>query len=242
MISGLARLSIRSVTATATFFVTAVITTRLLYGNFLPPIGPIDWSAGPHIKTFLALQAASLALEAVYWFFAAKPSAPENTPPNEETPLASPAQRAGSRVLRALTSLLTGFHFSIALRLSNLVSSLKVTSFLLTPFDAAFDPSLIFVAIGALPLGILFYRYVRPRDPVTRETPRLGGKWTVSTRCDVDRKLFFGAAIFGVGWGMAGICPAPGLINFGRVLAAKLDPTQQVVWLFAMILGGLVEL
>lgn len=109
-------------------------------------------------------------------------------------------------MLRTLTSFLTAFHFSIPLRVSNLVSSLKVTAFLLTPFDAAFDPSLVFVAIGALPLGILLHRYARPRDPEAREKPRLGGEWAVPSRCDIDKKLLAGAATFGVGWGLAGVC------------------------------------
>jgi uncharacterized membrane protein YedE/YeeE len=90
----------------------------------------------------------------------------------------------------------------MALHLSNLNDARRVRSFLLLPFHRAFDPSLAFVAAGALPLGIFLYHFARGDD----DRARLGGTTMVKTVGKVDARLLIGSAIFGVGWGMAGIC------------------------------------
>ena len=76
----------------------------------------------------------------------------------------------------------------------------KVRSFFLLPYHRAFDPSLLFVAAGALPVGIFLYHFAR-RD----ERARLGGTTTVKTG-KIDGRLLVGSAIFGLGWSMTGIC------------------------------------
>ena len=91
--------------------------------------------------------------------------------------------------------------FALALQLSGLTDPIRVISFLLLPLHKAFDPSLAFLAAGALPLAIGLYRYGRGN-----EVPALGGKWGIPKGGPIDLKLLAGAAIFGVGWGMAGIC------------------------------------
>ena len=102
--------------------------------------------------------------------------------------------------LRILVHLFTSFQFALALHLSNLNDAHRVRSFLLLPFHRAFDPSLALVAIGALPIGILLYHLAREG-----EHARLRGT-TVVKPGKIDARLLFGSAIFGVGWGMAGIC------------------------------------
>jgi uncharacterized membrane protein YedE/YeeE len=62
MICGVSRLSPRSLAATATFFVTGVLTARVLHGSALPPTGTLDWTLGPDGKTFLLLQLVPLAI------------------------------------------------------------------------------------------------------------------------------------------------------------------------------------
>lgn len=100
-----------------------------------------------------------------------------------------------------LAPLITGFHFALALRLSGLTDPTRVLSFLLLPFHRAFDPSLAFLAVGALPLNLLLYHYARGN-----EQPRLGGTWCIPKPGEIDVKLIVGAAIFGVGWGLTGVC------------------------------------
>lgn len=100
-----------------------------------------------------------------------------------------------------MTSLTTGFQFAIALRLSNLTDPNRVISFLLLPTDSSFDPSLAFLAVGALPLATLLYHFGRGDG-----RPRLGGQWAIPKTAEIDMKLVLGAAIFGIGWGLGGIC------------------------------------
>lgn len=102
---------------------------------------------------------------------------------------------------RHIAALATTFQFSLALRLSDLSSPSRVIRFLATPFSLAFDPSLAFLAVGAMPLSVVLYRYYRGD-----EQPRLGGPWQVPTNRMIDYKLSLGAALFGVGWAIQGIC------------------------------------
>ena len=92
-----------------------------------------------------------------------------------------------------MTSFLTAVSFSLALRLSNLTSPQRVLSFLILPFNSSFDPSLAFLAVGALPLATALYR-------------KWGRGLCPKNSAKVDWRLVTGAAVFGVGWGMEGIC------------------------------------
>lgn len=105
-----------------------------------------------------------------------------------------------SSLLRLLVRLSTSFQFALALHLSNLNDARRVRSFLLLPFHRAFDPSLAYVAAGALPIGLFLYHFVRGD-----ERARLGGTMMVKTG-EIDARLLVGSAIFGLGWGMTGIC------------------------------------
>jgi uncharacterized membrane protein YedE/YeeE len=102
--------------------------------------------------------------------------------------------------LRLLTNLITGFGFAIALRFSTLTEPSKVIGFLL-PFQPAFDPSLAYLAAGALPASTLLYQFC------CSEQPRLGGTWNMH-KGTIDTRLVTGAALFGIGWGIIGICRA----------------------------------
>ncbi|KAF8163489.1 hypothetical protein B0H34DRAFT_795197 [Crassisporium funariophilum] len=225
MICGVSRFSVRSIVATATFFVTAAVTTQVVHGD-LPPVGTTDWTLGSHGLNLLALQAVPFSLSVLLYAL---------TPASVNKSEAEPADSSPSK-LRILAYLSTGVQFALALRLSNLSEASRVLSFLVLPFHRAFDPSLAFVAGGALSLGILLYNYARGS-----EHARLGGKWSIPKGGDVDAKLLLGSAIFGLGWGMAGICPGPGLVNLGRALGAggrELIPYAG--WLGSMALGGLL--
>lgn len=85
--------------------------------------------------------------------------------------------------------------------MSNLTEASRILGFLLLPFHRAFDPSLAYLAASALPVGIILYRYARGE-----ERPLLGGKWSIPKGGKIDSKLLIGSSIFGVGWGLAGIC------------------------------------
>ncbi|KAF9014011.1 hypothetical protein BDQ17DRAFT_1341905 [Cyathus striatus] len=258
MICGIARFSVRSIAATATFFTTGVITARLVHVG-LPATTLSDWTLGANGINILALQALPFLVAVGLYNFAPgvlKKEAPLQTnvnvikagspPPRVESPRQHMASHettisnlnvpnAPHTFLRGFAYLVTSFQFALALRLSNLTEARRVVSFLLLPVHKAFDSSLFFLAMGAMPLAILLYRYGR-----MDKKPRLGGLWTIPKGGKVDARLLLGAAIFGVGWGLGGVCPGPGLVNLGRAVASGIGLEQVSAWVGALVLGGLM--
>ncbi|ESK94570.1 family integral membrane protein [Moniliophthora roreri MCA 2997] len=227
MISGLSRLSKRSITATLTFFAAGVPVSRLLHSSLPPRYASEPFALDSYAKTLLAAQAIPLLLVSLLYLRTPSPPSSENTDPN--------AEKASSSTSRLLTFWATGVEFALALRLSELSDPTKVISFLLLPIHPAFDPSLMFLALGALPASFCLYHFCR--GP---EKPRLGGTWSISKGGLVDTKLVVGAAFFGVGWGISGICPGPALVNLGQALASGERIPVNVTWLAAFIAGGFV--
>lgn len=105
---------------------------------------------------------------------------------------------------RLLASFCTSFSFGLALLLSNLYDPYRVLNFLVTPLSKAFDPSLAFLAVGALPLLTLL-TFSTSGDTAQ---PINGGKRTIpasSISRNITSRLLLGAVIFGIGWGLSGV-------------------------------------
>ena len=104
-----------------------------------------------------------------------------------------------------------GFLFAVGLGVSGMVNPNKVLAFL----DVAgrWDPSLLFVMAGAVLLNLVLFRWI-----LARPTPVLQREWSVPTNRTLDARLVLGSILFGVGWGLAGFCPAPALtgLAFGK--------------------------
>lgn len=117
--------------------------------------------------------------------------------------------------MRVLTAYLIGLVFGLGIVISGMANPAKVLNF----FDVAgtWDPSLIFVMGGALAVTALGYRLV-----LRRPAPVLAETFQVPTRRDLDMRLIAGAAIFGIGWGIAGFCPGGALpaLGTGRIEVA----------------------
>lgn len=110
-----------------------------------------------------------------------------------------------NNLLFRLTSLVAGLLFGLGMVLSGMADPEKVVGFL--DITGAWDPSLMFVMGGALAVFMPMYLLViKPRQkPVNAE------QFCLSNNRNIDAKLVSGAAIFGIGWGLAGICPGPAL-------------------------------
>ena len=121
-------------------------------------------------------------------------------------------------------SFLAGLLFGLGLIISGMSNPAKVLGFL--DLAGLWDPSLIGVMGGAVAVGLLGFRIGRQRG-----TTLLGNKisWPTATR--VDRPLLVGSALFGIGWGLAGICPGPGIVLLGSGIA------QGLVFVLAMLAG-----
>jgi uncharacterized membrane protein YedE/YeeE len=120
---------------------------------------------------------------------------------------------------KLLAACLAGALFAAGLVLSGMTQPAKVLGFLNLGglVDAqrfgAWDASLAFVMGGALCVTLLAF-WLTPANPGhPQRKPWLGGEFALPARKNVDRRLVLGAALFGVGWGLAGYCPGPALAS-----------------------------
>jgi len=123
---------------------------------------------------------------------------------------------------RLFFALLAGALFAVGLVLSGMTQPAKIIGFLNVAglVDPArfgrWDPSLAFVMGGALLVTLVAFA-VTPRPG---RKPWLAESFQLPTRRDIDARLVLGAALFGIGWGLAGYCPGPALAS---VLTGGLD-------------------
>ena len=126
-----------------------------------------------------------------------------------------------------LIALLCGIIFGIGLSLSHMINPNKVLNFL--DVTGKWDPSLIFVMIGALVIAFVSFKLI-----LKRPAPILAESFHVSRKTSVDKSLIIGAAIFGIGWGMSGYCPGPAVANLGLL------SFESVIMVVAIYLGFFV--
>ena len=127
-----------------------------------------------------------------------------------------------------LTALGAGALFAVGLAISGMTLPSKVTGFL--DVAGAWDASLAFVMVGAIAVHFVAQRLVRKRS-----APLFDTKFHLPTRKDIDGRLVAGAALFGIGWGLGGYCPGPGLVS-----AASGAPAA-IVFVVGMTIGMLAE-
>jgi uncharacterized membrane protein YedE/YeeE len=104
----------------------------------------------------------------------------------------------------SLSTFFAGLLFGVGLTISQMVNPDKVISFLDVTGD--WDPSLALVMASALLVTFLGYKFV-----LKSPTPLFDKTFRLPTRKDIDGSLIAGAALFGIGWGLAGLCPGPAL-------------------------------
>ena len=109
---------------------------------------------------------------------------------------------------RNLFALAVGLIFGLGLCLSGMVEPAKVIGFL--DLGGGWDPSLAFVMGGAIVVALPAFWIAR-----RRRAAWLGGAIELPTKQAIDAPLVVGSALFGVGWGLAGVCPAPGVVDLG---------------------------
>jgi uncharacterized membrane protein YedE/YeeE len=110
-------------------------------------------------------------------------------------------------VIRGAVSFLAGLTFAAGLCLSGMTRPSKVIGFL--DVAGAWDPSLALVMVGAIVVSAL--AFLRAGQ---RAAPALGGSFDLpDARSPVTARLVVGAAIFGVGWGLSGLCPGPAVVT-----------------------------
>ena len=127
-------------------------------------------------------------------------------------------------------SLLSGLVFGLGLIVSGMANPAKVLGFLDLAGD--WDPSLALVMAGAIAVAASAMAVARKRT-----VSLLGATMKLPTARDIDRRLVLGSLLFGIGWGVAGFCPGPGLVALG------MGQAKALVFVLAMLAGmGVYEL
>jgi uncharacterized membrane protein YedE/YeeE len=125
-------------------------------------------------------------------------------------------------VKAALSALAAGLLFGAGLCVSGMTDPKNILAFL--DFTSHWSPNLLGVMFGAIAVHASWLRFgARKRDALPRSS--------LSPRAGIDGALVGGAALFGVGWGLAGYCPGPAIVSLGK---GALGP---IVFVVAMVLG-----
>ena len=123
-----------------------------------------------------------------------------------------------------LVALLCGIIFGLGLCVSGMTNPARIIGFLDVFGD--WDATLVAVMVAAVTVAGIGFRLVR-----RRAKPVLAQKFAVPERNDIDLKLIAGSAIFGVGWGLAGLCPGP-------AITALVSMSPSVLMFVAAMIGG----
>jgi hypothetical protein len=126
--------------------------------------------------------------------------------------------------MRLFATFLVGLLFGLGLVVSGMTNPANIVGFLDLAGD--WNPSLIVVMASALSVAFVGYRIV-----LARRKPLLADTFQLPKATAIDRKLIIGSAMFGVGWGMSGLCPGP------AIAAAATGALPVFAYLAAMIAG-----
>lgn len=125
----------------------------------------------------------------------------------------------------AIITLAAGLLFGLGLAFSEMTNPAVVIGFL--DIFGDWNPSLIIVMASAIAVGMIGY-VIKGK----RLKPLLASKWQVPTLRNIDAKLIIGSSLFGIGWGISGYCPGPGLT------ALVNNPSEGFYFVAALIVGS----
>jgi uncharacterized membrane protein YedE/YeeE len=126
--------------------------------------------------------------------------------------------------MRAAINFIAGLIFGLGLLISGMANPAKVQNFL--DLAGTFDPSLIFVMLGAVVVTLIGYLFV-----LRRPRPLLAERFLVPSLKDIDGKLVVGSGLFGIGWGLSGFCPGPAITSLPLLAKGTL------IFVSAMLIG-----
>lgn len=126
--------------------------------------------------------------------------------------------------MSTLTAFVAGLVFGIGLIIAGMANPAKVLAFL----DVAgrWDPSLVVVMAGAIGVGVIAFAIAKKR-----KASMLGLPMQLPGTTRIDARLLIGSTLFGVGWGLAGICPGPALVLLGT------GTMKSVIFAVALLMG-----
>lgn len=125
-------------------------------------------------------------------------------------------------------ALISGILFGLGLSVAQMVNPQKVIAFL--DVTGRWDPSLALVMGGGVLVTALGFPWILRRD-----RPLWAPGFSLPIQHDIDRDLLVGAALFGIGWGIAGYCPGP------AIAALIIHPTETIPFVLAMLAGAWLQ-
>ena len=123
-----------------------------------------------------------------------------------------------------ITAAVSGLLFGAGLVISDMASAVRVLAFL--QVGPQWDATLAWVMVSALAISVPGFAWLRGRG-----RPLFAERFADPPKVSLDRPLLIGAALFGLGWGLAGYCPGPAMVNLFLGLPAGL-------WFVAAMLAG----
>ncbi|MGZ3771224.1 MAG: DUF6691 family protein [Bdellovibrio sp.] len=130
-------------------------------------------------------------------------------------------------MITLITSFVVGFIFAVGLGISGMTQPQKVVGFL--DLFGSWDPSLIFVMVGAIGVHFFTYKLIR-----RRKSPLFAANWQVPTKTEITPALVIGAVIFGMGWGLGGYCPGPALTSLASF------GSRPLIFIVSMLVGMVI--
>ena len=119
--------------------------------------------------------------------------------------------------MKKILYFISGSIFGIGLIISGMSNPQKVLSFL--DVFGNWDPSLMFVMIGAISITAIYFIAIKNK----------------TTKLSIDKKLIVGSSIFGIGWGLVGICPGPAIVVLGSA------NIKGVIFVIALLIGMFLQ-
>lgn len=135
-------------------------------------------------------------------------------------------------IMSMLTALLSGLVFGLGLIVSGMANPRKVLGFL--DLAGAWDPSLALVMAGAVAVGLVAFAVAG-----RRKRSLLALDMKLPTARQIDARLVGGSLLFGIGWGLAGLCPGPALVALGA--GARGAATFVVAMVAGMMLHAWIQ-
>lgn len=131
-------------------------------------------------------------------------------------------------IRQALLALLAGTLFGAGLAISGMADPQRVRGFL--DLFGAWDPTLAFVMVGAIvPMVVAWKVRIRIAQPL------FASEFTIPATRRIDPRLIAGAVLFGMGWGLAGLCPGPAIADLA------IAPVPASIFVLAMLAGMFVH-
>jgi uncharacterized membrane protein YedE/YeeE len=126
--------------------------------------------------------------------------------------------------MSAIIALLVGIIFGVGLIIAQMTNPSKIIGFL--TFGQNWDSSLLFVMASAVFFSFFAFNFIKQNNKTL-----LNLDFEIPKRTDVNLHLIAGAALFGAGWGMVGLCPAPAIVSlaFGN--------SQTLLFVISMLVG-----